>query len=96
MLQQLNELSRDIGGCTMMKKQYHICCCECFIARELWRRTVLVFQKNSASCFASSTLFSLFATETEKNKEAFELKRAVGVMLALKDFEEKCGAQPCA
>jgi hypothetical protein len=26
----------------------------------------------------------------EKDKEAHELKRAVDVMLALKDFEEKC------
>ena len=64
MLQQLNELSRDIGGCTMMKKQYHMCCCECFIARELWRRTVLVFQKILSIMFR---IFDPFLTFRYRN-----------------------------
>ena len=36
--------------------------------------------------------FDFCIADTEKEKEAFELKRAVGVMTALKDFEEKCAS----
>jgi hypothetical protein len=36
--------------------------------------------------------FQPLLSDVEKDKEAFELKRAIGVMLALKDFEEKYAA----
>ena len=47
----------------------------------------------SSRSSAIATLLTFRATGAEKDKEAHELKRAVGVMLALKDFEEKCGAE---
>ena len=34
--------------------------------------------------------FEMLFSGAEKDKEVHELKRAVDVMLALKDFEEKC------